>query len=58
MRNVEPMTRRDRLCGKDFGEVHIKKGRKFNKTHRGGGSKGLFRDMNTGKSKLSTVYEV
>lgn len=56
MRNIEPITRKDKKCGHDFGEVFQRKGAKRNKTKRGGGNKGFFFDMNTGKSLLATIY--
>lgn len=58
MRNLEPMTRKDRGDKSEECHMVIKKGRKLNKTKRGGGNKGFFFDMNTGKSLLATVYEV
>lgn len=58
MRNIEPIKRTDRKAGHDFNEVWQKKGSKRNKTVRGGGLKGKFLDLNTGKSYLGEVWEM
>ncbi|AIM51236.1 hypothetical protein phD2B_009 [Lelliottia phage phD2B] len=53
MRNFEKTTRTTK---KVYGEEVVKKGSKCNKTKRGGGDKGFFFDMNTGKSMLAMVH--
>lgn len=55
MRNFEKNTRTNKAS---FGEEVIKKGSKRNKTVRGGGLKGVFRNENVGKSYLGDVWEV
>lgn len=54
MRNFEKNTRTNK---KAYGETVERKGSKRNKTQRGGGDKGFFFDLNTGKSLLAVIYE-
>lgn len=53
MLNFEKTTRTTKAS---YGEGVVKKGSKRNKTKRGGGDKGFFFDMNTGKSMLTLIH--